>query len=194
MMGKASNVYIVAGPNGSGKTTFAREFLPNYAKCANFVNADLIAGGLSPFDPKIVALKAGKLVLTRIREFTRSGEEFGFETTLSGRGHVNMFRRLKEAGYKVHLFFLWMPGVDLSLLRVKNRVAEGGHDVLSNDVRRRFPRSIANFFNAYSLLADTWMLFDNSGEKPVLAAKGAGGSLTVENQKIFGIIMESVNL
>lgn len=193
-MGKASNVYVVAGPNGSGKTTFAREFLPNYAKCPHFVNADLIASGLSPFDPRIVALKAGKLVLTRIREFTKSGSDFGFETTLSGRSHFNMFRRLKAAGYKIHLIFLWVPGVDLSLLRVKNRVAEGGHDVLSDDVRRRFPRSIANFFKAYSQLADTWMLFDNSGEKPVLAAKGAGPGLTVENQKIYGIIMESVNL
>ena len=193
-MGKASNVYVVAGPNGSGKTTFAREFLPNYAKCPHFVNADLIASGLSPFDPRIVALRAGKLVLTRIREFTRSGDDFGFETTLSGRSHFNMFRRLKAAGYKIHLIFLWVPGVDLSLLRVKNRVAEGGHDVISVDVRRRFPRSIANFFKAYSQLADTWMLFDNSGEKPVLAAKGAGPGVTVENQKIYGIIMESVNL
>jgi len=193
-MGKVSNVYVVAGPNGSGKTTFAREFLPNYAKCNHFVNADLIASGLSPFAPGIVALKAGKLVLTSIREFTKSGEDFGFETTLSGRSHINMFRRLKEAGYKIHLFFLWVPGVDLSLLRVKNRVAEGGHDVLTNDVRRRFPRSIANFFQAYSKQADTWMLFDNSGEKPVLAAKGAGGGLTVENQQIYSIIMESVKL
>lgn len=193
-MGKVPNVYVVAGPNGSGKTTFAREFLPNYAKCNHFVNADLIANGLSPFDPRIVALKAGKLVLTRIREFTKSGEDFGFETTLSGRSHFKMFRRLNEAGYKVHLFFLWVPGVDLSLLRVKNRVAEGGHDVLANDVRRRFPRSIANFFKAYSLLADTWMLFDNSGEKPALAAKGSGSALTVENQQIYRMILESVNL
>lgn len=193
-MGKAPNVYVVAGPNGSGKTTFAREFLPNYAKCPHFVNADLIANGLSPFNPRIVALRAGKLVLTRIREFTKSAEDFGFETTLSGRSHFNMFRRLKAAGYKVHLFFLWVPGVDLSLLRVKNRVAEGGHDVLANDVRRRFPRSIANFFKAYCQLADTWMLFDNSGEKPVLAAKGAGGGLTVENRQVYSIIMRSVNL
>lgn len=193
-MSKVPNVYVVAGPNGSGKTTFAREFLPNYAKCNHFVNADLIASGLSPFAPGVVALKAGKLVLTSIREFTKSGEDFGFETTLSGRGHINMFRRLKEAGYKIHLFFLWVPGVGLSLMRVKNRVSEGGHDVLTNDVRRRFPRSIANFFKTYSRQADSWMLFDNSGEKPVLAAKGAGGSLTIENQQIYRMIMESVNL
>lgn len=192
-MGKVSNVYVVAGPNGSGKTTFAREFLPNYANCNHFVNADLIASGLSPFAPGIVALKAGKLVLTSIREFTKSGEDFGYETTLSGRGHINMFRRLKAAGYKIHLFFLWVPGVDLSLLRVKNRVAEGGHDVLTNDVRRRFPRSIANFFKAYAGQADIWMLFDNSGEKPVLAAKGTGSSLTIENQQIYRMIMESLN-
>ena len=193
-MGKASNVYVVAGPNGSGKTTFAREFLPNYAKCPHFVNADLIANGLSPFNPRIVALKAGKLVLASIREFLKGGEDFGFETTLSGRSHFKMSRRLQAAGYKVHLFFLWVPGVELSLLRVKNRVAEGGHDVLSTDIRRRFPRSIANFFKDYSQLADTWMLFDNSGEKPVLAAKGSNGGLTVENQPVYRSIMDSVNL
>ena len=91
-------IYIVAGPNGAGKTTFAREFLPNYAKCPNFVNADLIAQGLSPFNPRIAAIKAGKLVLSRIDEFARSGADFGFETTLSGRTHLNLFCRLKDAG------------------------------------------------------------------------------------------------
>ena len=188
------NVYIVAGPNGTGKTTFAREFLPNYAKCPNFVNADLIAQGLSPFNPRIAAIKSGKLVLNRIEEFSGSGADFGFETTLSGRMHLNMFRRLKGRGYRVHLFFLWLPGVELSLLRIKDRVTEGGHDVPAADVRRRFTRSISNFFNTYCSLADTWMLFDNSGASPVLAAKGYNRAVIVENAELFEKISRGCKL
>jgi predicted ABC-type ATPase len=182
---RLGNVYLVAGPNGSGKTTFAREFLPNYAKCPNFVNADLIAQGLSPFEPRIAAIKAGKLVLSRIRDFAESGADFGFETTLSGRTHLNMFRRLKAGGYRIHVFFLWLPGVDLALLRIKDRVVDGGHNVPVNDVRRRFPRSVSNFFGIYRSLADTWMLFDNSGPTPVLAAKGSNGRCVIENYELY---------
>ena len=189
-----SNVYVVAGPNGSGKTTFAREFLPNFAKCPNFVNTDYIAHGLAPFAPSTAAIRAGKLVVSRIREFSRDGTDFGFETTLSGRTHLSMFRKLKALDYRVHLFFLWVPGVDLSLLRIKNRVLEGGHDVISTDVRRRFTRSIDNFFNTYMPFADTWMLFDNSGGKPVLAASRAGGSPVIENADLYQRITQSVTL
>ena len=184
-MKRPRNVYVVAGPNGSGKTTFAREFLPNYAKCPNFVNADLIAQGLSPFDPRIAAIKAGKLVLSRIYEFAESGADFGFETTLSGRTHLKMFRRLKILGYRVHIFYLWLPGVELSLLRIKDRVADGGHTVPADDVRRRFTRSMSNFFRTYRSLADTWMLFDNSGPAPVLAAKCNNGHPVIENAELY---------
>ncbi len=179
------NVYVVAGPNGSGKTTFAREFLPNYAKCPNFVNADLIAQGLSPFAPRSAAIKAGRLVLSRIHEFSRDGADFGFETTLSGKTHLRLFRRLEACGYKVHIFFLWVPGPELSLLRIKNRVADGGHNVPAADVSRRFNRSICNFFHVYQPFTHSWMLFDNSGATPVLAAKGANGSVTIENNGVY---------
>lgn len=180
-----ADVYIVAGPNGSGKTTFAREFLPNYVKCPNFVNADLIAQGLSPFEPRIAAIKAGRLVLSRIHDFAKSGSDFGFETTLSGRTHLNMLRGLKAGGYRVNIFFLWLPGVELSLLRIKDRVLEGGNNVPSGDVRRRFTRSISNFFHTYRPLADTWMLFDNSGPAPMLAAKGNNGHCIIENNELY---------
>lgn len=193
-MSKSPNVYVVSGPNGSGKTTFAREFLPNYVKCPNFVNTDYIAQGLSPFDPSDAAIRAGKLVLSRIREFSKNEEDFGFETTLAGRTHLNMFRRLKGLGYRVHLFYLWVPAVDLSLLRIKNRVVEGGHDVLISDVRRRFTRSMDNFFNTYMPFADTWMLFDNSGGRPVLAARRAAGDVIVESSEVYKNIMESLPL
>lgn len=190
-MSKAPSVYVVAGPNGSGKTTFAREFLPNFAKCPNFVNADLIALGLSPFAPKDASIRAGKLVVTRIRDFSAAGADFGFETTLSGRTHLRMFRTLKEKGYRIHMFFLWVPGPELSLLRIKNRVAEGGHDVLMQDVRRRFPRSIANFFGTYVPFVDSWMLFDNSGPKPVLAATSSKDGPAIENAEAYRMITET---
>ena len=184
-MTKTPSVYVVAGPNGSGKTTFAKEFLPNFANCPNFVNADLIALGLAPFNPKDASIRAGKLVVTRIHDFSNAGDDFGFETTLSGRTHLRMFRTLKEKGYRIHMFFLWVPGPELSLLRIKNRVAEGGHDVLMQDVRRRFPRSIANFFGTYVPFVDSWMLFDNSGAKPVLAAKSAKDGPAIENAEAY---------
>jgi len=185
---KRRNVYVVAGPNGSGKTTFAREFLPNYATCPNFVNADLIAQGLSPFDPRIAAIKAGKLVLARIDDFARAGADFGFETTLSGRTHLNLFQKLKARGYSIHIYFLWVPGPELSLLRIKDRVKDGGHNVPEQDVRRRFSRSVANFFDVYKGLAADWMLFDNSGPAPVLAAKGHNGSPVIENPSAYSRI------
>ena len=143
------NVYIIAGPNGSGKTTFAVKFLPEYAKCPNFINADLIAHGLSPFSPGAAAIKAGKLVLEQIHEFAKKRVDFAFETTLSGKLYVNLFKSLKEKGYKIHIFFLWVPDADLVISRIKSRVAQGGHDVPVRDVLRRFNRSISNFFKLY---------------------------------------------
>ena len=139
------NVYIIAGPNGSGKTTFAIKFLPEYVKCSNFINADLIAQGLSPFSPGAAAIKAGKLVLEQIRQFENQGVDFAFETTLSGKLYVKLFKSLKKKGYKIHLFFLWIPDAELAISRIKSRVARGGHNVPVRDVQRRFNRSISNF-------------------------------------------------
>jgi predicted ABC-type ATPase len=113
------DLYIIAGPNGSGKTTFAREFLPNYADCKNFVNADLIAQGMSPFSPETAALRAGRAMLAEIRSFATGGLSFAFETTLSGRGYVPLLRRMKAQGYEIHLFFLWLKSVELALSRIR---------------------------------------------------------------------------
>ena len=169
------NVYVIAGPNGAGKTTFARTFLPEYVKCPNFVNADLIAQGLSPFEPRTAAMKSGKLVLKQIHDFSMREMDFAFETTLSGKTYVSLLQGLKAKGYNAHLFFLWIPNAELAITRIKSRVGEGGHSVPADDVRRRFRRGIQNFFNLYRPLLNSWMLFNNSGAIPVLIAKGKNG-------------------
>ena len=188
-MSKANpSVYVIAGPNGSGKTTFAREFLPQYAHCHNFVNADLIALGLAPFEPRSAAIKAGKLLLQQISEYAGRRIDFAFETTLSGKSYVGLFKELKSHGYQIHLFFLWLPSVELALARIKNRVDEGGHNVPAQDVKRRFTRSIKNFFTLYESLSDSWMVFDNSSIKPALIAKKRNGHREILNNDLFGKI------
>ena len=188
---KFPKLYIIAGPNGSGKTTFAKEFLPHYAKCENFVNADLIAQGLSPFSPAAAGIKAGRLLLNQIHEFAERRTGFAFETTLSGKTYVQLLRRLKQQGYVIHLFFLWIPSVELAVARIKNRVIEGGHDVPVTDVRRRFGRSVQNFFEVYRPLLDSWTLFDNSTTRPSLIAEEKDGKLAVVDATLFAKISDA---
>lgn len=164
------DLYIIAGPNGVGKTTFASKFLPKYANCQNFINADLIAQGMSPFSPEAAAVRAGRLVLSEIRFFARRRVSFAFETTLSGRSYLRLIRGLKKQGYRAHFFYLWVKNVDVAVSRVKDRVLKGGHDVPETVIRRRFNRSIQNFLSEYRPLADSWYLFDNSGKTPALIA------------------------
>ena len=185
---KTKNVYIIAGPNGSGKTTFARKFLPLYAHCENFINADLIAQGLSPFSPQIAAMKAGRLVLNEIQELSNKGVSFAFETTLSGKTYLSLIKLLKSKSYQIHLFFLWIPSPNLALERIKDRVASGGHNVPAVDVRRRFRRSVENFFKIYEPHLDSWIFFDNSGEIPSLVAEKNNGKLLVKNNQLFSKI------
>jgi predicted ABC-type ATPase len=133
---KSKNIYVIAGPNGSGKTTFAMKFMPEYVKCTNFINADFIAKGLAPFGPERAALKAGKLVLQQMQEYSNQGADFGFETTLSGKSHYRTLKSLKDIGYRLHLFFLWIPSTELALARIKERVTGGGHNIPAEDVKR----------------------------------------------------------
>jgi predicted ABC-type ATPase len=179
---------VIAGPNGSGKTTFAKLFLPDYVNCPNFVNADLIAQGLAPFDPRAAAIQAGKLVLHQIHEYARRGLDFAFETTLSGKSYANLLSELKSQRYTLHLFFLWIPSSELAIARIKDRVAEGGHHVPAEDVRRRFIRGLNNFFKMYESMLDSWMLFDNSKAKPVLLAKRRNGHCEVADKKLFEMV------
>jgi predicted ABC-type ATPase len=169
----ARHILIIAGPNGAGKTTFAREFLPNEAATPAFVNADLIAAGLSPFNPEAAAIEAARLMLARIAEHVRKGESFAFETTLSGKGYARQIPHWRLAGYQVSLWFLSLPSADVALARVAQRVREGGHDVPEHVVRRRFAAGIENFHRLYCPLVNRWALYDNSGAAPVLLDEGA---------------------
>lgn len=163
---KKPKLYVIAGPNGSGKTTFAEKFLPEYAGCFEFINADLIAKGLSPFNPSKIAIKAGKILLDQIAECSKRKVDFAFETTLAGRGYAKTFKGIKRAGYEIHMFFLWIPDVKLALARVADRVSKGGHFIPDQDVKRRFFRGLSNLFHIYLNLFDTWSVFDNSTGAP----------------------------
>lgn len=160
--------FIVAGPNGAGKTTFAQSYLPNEAKCFNFINADLIAAGIAPFRPDLAGFEAGRILLGKMEEFVSEGAAFGFETTLSGTGYARRIRTMKEMGYRIVLFYLRVPSADFAVARVRARVIEGGHYVPEEDICRRFTKSWTNFQTIYRDLADKWIVFDNSGEEPIV--------------------------
>jgi len=165
-------ILIVAGPNGAGKTTFAREFLPQEADCLTFVNADLIADGLSPFAPTRAAVRSGRIMLQLIAEHVQRGESFAFETTLAGRSYARVISLWREAGYRVTLIFLSLPTPELAISRVAERVRQGGHDVPVDVVRRRFAIGKENFENLYKPIVDEWLIYDNAGDSPVLLDSG----------------------
>ena len=188
MTGKQKNLYIIAGPNGSGKTTFVHKFLPEYAGCIYFVNADLIAAGLSPFSPDTAAIKAGKIMLEQIQEHIKVGHDFAFETTLAGTTYVRLLNDLKKKNYKIHLFYLWLHDVDLAIKRIAERVKTGGHNVPSDVVLRRFNRGLHNLFHVYRPLLDSLILFDNSADFPCLVVDEEAGEMTIADDSLFQII------
>ncbi len=187
---KKPKLYVLAGPNGSGKTTFAEKFLPHYADCFEFINADLIAKGLSPFQPSKVAIKAGKILLDQIADCFRRKTNFAFETMLSGKSYLHLFQQLKSQGYELHLFFLWLPTVQLALARIADRVSKGGHNIPERDVRRRFTRGLKNLLNIYLPLFDTCSFFDNATGKPELIFSMEYGDTKIKDRikysKIIG--------
>src|SRR5712692_8398972 len=157
-------IVIIAGPNGAGKTTFALEFLPNEAGCPVFINADLIAAGLSPFAPEAAAVRAGRIMLEEIKAHARAGDSFAFETTLSGLIYAHRIPQWRKQGYRVKLFYLSLATPELAVARVAARVAQGGHNVPEHVIRRRYAAGWRNFQQKFKLLVDAWAYYDNSGE------------------------------
>ena len=165
-------IYIVAGPNGAGKTTFARTYLPNEEHFSNFINADLIAAGISPFHPEAAAIRAGRLMLEEIAACLEQGDSFAFETTLSGRSYAAQIPKWRAAGYLVDLVFLRLRPVRLAISRVKMRVIQGGHHIPASVVRRRFHLDLQNFHELYCPIVSRWRLYDNSDDSPRLLDLG----------------------
>lgn len=163
-------LYIISGCNGAGKTTASISVLPNILKCRQFVNADAIAKGLSPLDPDSVALLAGKMMLDRINELLSRHETFAIETTLSTRSYTNLVRKAQKLGYRVVLLFFFLQSVDLAKERVAQRVSEGGHNIPSPIIERRYFAGIKNLFELFIPIVDSWIIADNSGTIPTIIA------------------------
>lgn len=171
-MPKPKRIIILAGPNGAGKTTLAREYLVREAACPDFVNVDLIAAGLSPFDPSRASIQAGRIMLAEIRRRIKKGESFAFETTLSGQLYARLIPAWRREGYRVRLIFLSLPDAKFAMTRVAARVAQGGHNVARAIIRRRFEAGLKNFESIYRDLVDKWEWYDNSRNVPQLIAEG----------------------
>lgn len=172
-MTEQKKIVIIAGPNGAGKTTFAREFLPFEAGLPLFINADLIAAGLSPFQPEAAAIRAGRLMLEEIDRNAAAGHSFAFETTLSGHTYDRRIPEWRTAGFTVKLVFLSLPTPDDAIARVALRVSQGGHDVPVEVIRRRFASGMRNFLEIYRSRVDLWQWIDNSGPAWRLIEEGA---------------------
>lgn len=188
------NLFIIAGPNGAGKTTYARRFLPEELRVAEFVNADLIAAGLSPFAHDRAAFEAGRLMLRRLRELAARGEDFSFETTLSGRAYAPLLREMRTAGYRIRLDFLWIPSLDVTRNRVRQRVAKGGHDIPDEVQLRRFHLGIRNLAELYRPLVQRWRLLENTGDVPHLVAEEQNGRLEVSDVPLLARIEREASI
>lgn len=192
-MNDKPKLHIIAGPNGAGKTTFAREFLPLYADCREFVNADLLALGISPFDPESAAIKAGRLMLDRIRELSGKKITFGFETTLSGRTYINLIKELGQQGYSVKIYFLWLQSVDAAVARVAERVSHGGHNIPEQTIRRRYKAGLQNFFSSYLQIIHEWVILDSSEGNFRLVAQKEQETVSIVDTIIFQDMKKAAN-
>lgn len=185
------SIYVIGGPNGAGKTTFAREFLPA-ARVVEFLNADMLAAGLSPFQPGAMAVRSARLLLGRWRELLALRRDFAFESTLSGRTYAGMLRDARAAGYEVRMCYLSLPNVAMSLRRVRQRVRKGGHDVPETDLRRRFLPSLQNFFSLYLPLANEALLYNAAGRPPQLIARWQGRMAWLSEPEIYDRIQKQI--
>lgn len=186
----AQKIYIIAGCNGAGKTTASFTILPQVLECDEFVNADEIARGLSPFHPERVSIEAGKLMLQRISKLMLSKATFALETTLSTRSYVSLINRAHKAGYEVELIFFWLSSPEVAIQRVAKRVAEGGHNIPEDVIRRRYDAGIHNLFNIYGHVVDRWVLVDNNNNKSVVLAESDNGVTKIYDFERFKRIMD----
>jgi len=163
-------IYLIAGCNGAGKTTFAKEFLLKEMGCSNFLNADYLALGLSPLSPDIAAMKAGRLLLAEFKSLVIRKETFAVESTLSGLTYLRLLQNAKRQGFRIYIHFLWLPKPAIAIARVRERVKKGGHNVPTDDVRRRFSRGLRHFVHDYAPLANRWAVWNNLANPPELRA------------------------
>ena len=185
---KQPHCYIVAGPNGAGKTTFALTYLPLMVSCRDFVNADEIAKGLSPLDFEAGLVKAGKIFLEILQRKIEARTDFAFETTLAGRTYLSRIRDWRQAGWKVVLFYLYLPSVEFSVLRVRQRVLQGGHDIPREDIFRRYPRTVRNLFD-YAEICDQTYCLDNTGDQiAFIFEKRLGKPMEIHDSERFSIL------
>ena len=184
--------WIIAGPNGAGKTTFALEYLSKVADCKHFINADLIAAGLSPLAPERGLIAASRIFLNEIEENISRRENFAFETTLSGRSYLRLINRLQHDGWQVELIYLALPSARISEMRVAERVAHGGHNIPLRDIERRFPRSLGNLLQVFSYTVDHYICFMNDGEMPIPVFEQTGNSRDILHEVYYQQLLMEV--
>ncbi|MFH6985814.1 zeta toxin family protein [Marinoscillum sp. 108] len=186
-------MYIIAGPNGAGKTTLSYTILPEIFECDEFVNADEIARGISPFNPERAGIRAGRIMLDRIKELVSKGESFAFETTLSTKSYRSFIKKAMSSGYDTTLLFLALDSIELAKQRVKTRVLEGGHNIPIDTIERRYSNGLSNFFKIYRSLVNRWILVDNSTENFEFIAEGSGTDVIIRSETKWSQLKDAYN-
>jgi len=187
------NLFIIAGCNGAGKTTASITIFPEILNCRQFVNADYIAAGLSPFDVESVAIEAGRIMLHRIEELLGSGEDFAIETTLATRSYVQLVRRARALGYKVSLIYIWLSSPQMAMERVAERVRNGGHNIPEDVINRRYFKGLNNLFKLFMPICDTWLIADNSVKRLGIIARKEEFDNVIENHELWTVINMQVD-
>ncbi|MEQ6119511.1 zeta toxin family protein [Reichenbachiella sp. MALMAid0571] len=186
-------MYIIAGPNGAGKTTLSYTILPEIFDCDEFVNADEIARGISPLNPEKAGIRAGRIMLDRINELVSNGESFAFETTLSTRSYGSFIKKAMLLGYDTTLLFLSLDSIELAKQRVRTRVLEGGHNIPTDTIERRYSNGLSNFFKIYKSLVNRWILVDNSTENFEFIAEGSGTDVIIRSETKWSQLKNAYN-
>lgn len=185
------NLYIISGCNGAGKTTASYTLLPTILECKEFVNADEIAKGLSPFQPETASFQAGRLMIEKINSLLEQGKDFALETTLSTKSYKSFVKKAQTKGYKITLLFFWLDSPDLAVLRVKTRVTEGGHNIPENVIRRRYENGLKNFFSIFQPIVNEWFFVNNSESPFTFIAQGTKSSTEVYQNEIWNTLKQN---